>query len=135
MKGRFGWCSFNLSWVVKPPSAPPWWSHMFAYAALVVWFNQHHLPRGGGCWFVAVTPSLRRSKLPHVFPTSHRRPLVRRRLQVCKGRVVVLHPVLWVVGGGFGSCRILAVFLRVGELEFLKVGVFLSGINFVGSCF
>ncbi|WJX68239.1 hypothetical protein P8452_52627 [Trifolium repens] len=88
-----------------------------------------------GCWFVAVTPSLRRSKLPHVFPTSHRRPLVRRRLQVCKGRVVVLHPVLWVVGGGFGSCRILAVFLRVGVLEFLIVGVFLSGINFVGSCF
>jgi hypothetical protein len=83
-----------------------------------VWFNQHCLPRGRSSWFVVVTPSLRRSKPPHVFPTSRRRPLGCRRFQVRKGRVVVLHPVLWVVGGGFVSFRFQAVLLRVGELGF-----------------
>ncbi|MCI24746.1 hypothetical protein A2U01_0045932, partial [Trifolium medium] len=60
-----------------------------------IWFNQHRLPRGGGSWFVVVTPSLRRPKLSHVFQTSRRRPLARRH---------------------FRSCRILAVLLRVGGL-------------------
>ncbi|MCI45529.1 hypothetical protein A2U01_0066768, partial [Trifolium medium] len=46
--------------------------------------------------------------------------------QVRKGRVVVLHLVLWVVGGGSRSCRILAVLLRVGGL-----GVFLTGLSVV----
>jgi hypothetical protein len=41
-----------------------------------------------------------------------------RRFQVRKGRVVVVHPVLWVVGGGFVSFRFQAVLLRVGELGF-----------------
>jgi hypothetical protein len=74
--------------------------------------------RDGGSWFAVVTFSLQQSKLPRVFPTSRHRPLASSRFHVRKGRVVVLHPVLWVVGGGFVSCRILAILLRVKGLGF-----------------
>lgn len=94
--------------VLPPSDLPLRWFGSTSAASFVVVVT--------GLWCLPF--SLRRSKLSRDFPTSRRRRLARRRLQVRKGHVVVLHPVLWVVDGGSVSCRILAVLLRVGRLGF-----------------